>query len=57
MGIEDMSKKDDIETVGSVLGIAVSLLTIYQAVKKCPCDGTHLTFKIHCDQCNHNHYL
>ena len=52
-----MSKTDNIGTVGSLLGIAVSLLTIYQAIKKCPCDGTPLTFKIHCEQCGHNHYL
>jgi len=52
-----MSKKDDISTVRALLGLAVSVLTVYQAVKKCPCDGTPLTFRVHCEQCGHNHYL
>ncbi len=52
-----MSRKDDWDIIGSILGIAASAVTIYQAVKKCPCDGNPLPFKAHCDQCNHNHYF
>lgn len=49
--------KDNLDTAGAVLGVVASLFTIYQAFKKCPCDGTPLPFKAHCDSCGHNHYM
>lgn len=52
-----MSKKDGWDELNVFLGIVASGITIYQAFKKCPCDGNPLPFKAHCNQCGHNHYF
>lgn len=52
-----MVKDDSLNAFGAVLGIGASLVTIYQAVKKCPCDGEALSFKVHCKKCEHDHWF
>ncbi|MGI0086813.1 MAG: hypothetical protein ACREBI_02485 [Nitrosotalea sp.] len=52
-----MSKNDIWEALGAIASVGGLFVTIYQAFKKCPCDGNPLPFKAHCDLCNHNHYF
>lgn len=49
--------KDYLNIVGALLGIGASVVTIYQAFKKCPCDGEPLPFKAYCKNCRHNHWF
>ena len=41
--------------IAALLGIAASIVTILQAVKVCPCDGTRLSFRLACPNCGHVH--
>ncbi len=52
-----MTKDDNgwLGVIAALMGIAASFVTIAQAVKRCPCDGTPLPFTLYCSVCGHNH--
>lgn len=55
-----MAQRDQVDwndVARGVLSIASGVVTIRQATKRCPCDGTPLPFKTYCPECNHLHIL
>lgn len=45
------------DVLKGLLGVAAGLMTIRQALKTCPCDGSPMPFRARCDHCGHLHVL